>query len=96
MTTTDLIFLKFYISHSDFNLNCPQFIMSGWGTGYSFRCDLVNYSESPQALRVCLPHNYPRIYCKIMLCTYMKSYLHLLYSPVDGSNLLDLLFLKVH
>ncbi|CAG10885.1 unnamed protein product [Tetraodon nigroviridis] len=28
------------------------FIMSGWGTGYSFRCDLVNYSESPQALRM--------------------------------------------
>ncbi|XP_056889567.1 elongation of very long chain fatty acids protein 7a isoform X2 [Takifugu flavidus] len=29
-----------------------EFIMSGWGTGYSFHCDLVNYSESPQALRM--------------------------------------------
>lgn len=26
--------------------------MSGWGTGYSFHCDLVNYDESPQAIRV--------------------------------------------
>lgn len=33
--------------------SCPsQFIMSGWGTGYSFHCDLVNYDESPQAIRV--------------------------------------------
>ncbi|XP_068166420.1 elongation of very long chain fatty acids protein 7a isoform X2 [Antennarius striatus] len=29
-----------------------EFVMSGWGTGYSFRCDLINYSESPQALRM--------------------------------------------
>lgn len=29
-----------------------QFVMSGWGTGYSFHCDLVNYSDSPQAVRV--------------------------------------------
>lgn len=34
-----------------------QFIMSGWGTGYSFHCDLVDYTESPQALRV----SHPRI-----------------------------------
>lgn len=89
------MFLKFYISHSDSLIQLSsQFIMSGWGTGYSFHCDLVNYSESPQALRVCLPHIY--MYCKIMLCTYVTSYLHLSYSPVDGSNLLDLLFLKVH
>lgn len=32
-----------------------QLIMSGWGTGYSFRCDVVDYSESPQALRVSHP-----------------------------------------
>lgn len=29
-----------------------QFVMSGWGTGYSFHCDLVNYDNSPQAIRV--------------------------------------------
>ncbi|KAJ8413988.1 hypothetical protein AAFF_G00065860 [Aldrovandia affinis] len=31
---------------------CYEFIMSGWGTGYSFRCDLVDYSSSPQGLRM--------------------------------------------
>lgn len=76
MTTINLIFLKFYISHSDSLIQLSsQFIMSGWGTGYSFHCDLVNYSESPQALRVCLPHICLRMYCEIVLCTYMKSLL---------------------
>lgn len=39
---------------NDHALHCcsPQFVMSGWGTGYSFHCDLVNYSDSPQAIRV--------------------------------------------
>ncbi|XP_042562495.1 elongation of very long chain fatty acids protein 7-like [Clupea harengus] len=31
---------------------CYEFVMSGWGTGYSFQCDLVDYSHSPQAMRV--------------------------------------------
>ncbi|KAM9858233.1 elongation of very long chain fatty acids protein 7a [Aulostomus maculatus] len=31
---------------------CYEFIMSGWGTGYSFHCDLVDYSDSPQAMRM--------------------------------------------
>uniref|UniRef100_A0A3Q2UK41 Elongation of very long chain fatty acids protein n=1 Tax=Fundulus heteroclitus TaxID=8078 RepID=A0A3Q2UK41_FUNHE len=31
---------------------CYEFVMSGWGTGYSFRCDLVDYSDSPQAMRM--------------------------------------------
>ncbi|KAM9822406.1 elongation of very long chain fatty acids protein 7a isoform X2 [Syngnathus typhle] len=31
---------------------CYEFVMSGWGTGYSFRCDLVDYSDSPQAIRM--------------------------------------------
>uniref|UniRef100_A0A3B3TGW0 Elongation of very long chain fatty acids protein 7 n=1 Tax=Paramormyrops kingsleyae TaxID=1676925 RepID=A0A3B3TGW0_9TELE len=31
---------------------CYEFLMSGWATGYSFRCDLVDYSNSPQAMRV--------------------------------------------
>lgn len=30
----------------------PQFLMSGWANGYSYRCDIVDYSSSPQALRV--------------------------------------------
>ncbi|XP_043919747.1 elongation of very long chain fatty acids protein 7 isoform X1 [Protopterus annectens] len=29
-----------------------EFLMSGWATGYSYRCDLVDYSRSPQALRM--------------------------------------------
>lgn len=29
-----------------------QFLMSGWANGYSYGCDLVDYSSSPQALRV--------------------------------------------
>uniref|UniRef100_A0A8C9FNG2 Elongation of very long chain fatty acids protein n=1 Tax=Pavo cristatus TaxID=9049 RepID=A0A8C9FNG2_PAVCR len=29
-----------------------QFLMSGWATGYSFRCDIVDYSRSPTALRM--------------------------------------------
>ncbi|KAJ8380839.1 hypothetical protein SKAU_G00016170 [Synaphobranchus kaupii] len=29
-----------------------EYIMSGWGTGYSFHCDLVDYSTSPQAVRM--------------------------------------------
>uniref|UniRef100_A0A4W3KHL5 Elongation of very long chain fatty acids protein n=1 Tax=Callorhinchus milii TaxID=7868 RepID=A0A4W3KHL5_CALMI len=32
---------------------CYEFLMSGWATGYSFHCDIVDYSSSPQALRVC-------------------------------------------
>ncbi|XP_054630049.1 elongation of very long chain fatty acids protein 7a isoform X1 [Dunckerocampus dactyliophorus] len=31
---------------------CYEFVMSGWGTGYSFHCDLVDYSDSPQAMRM--------------------------------------------
>ncbi|OWK62565.1 Elongation of very long chain fatty acids protein 7, partial [Lonchura striata] len=29
-----------------------EFLMSGWATGYSFRCDIVDYSRSPTALRM--------------------------------------------
>lgn len=31
---------------------CYEFVMSGWGTGYSFRCDIVDYSHSPTAMRM--------------------------------------------
>ncbi|XP_032260265.1 very long chain fatty acid elongase 7 isoform X1 [Halichoerus grypus] len=31
---------------------CYEFVMSGWGTGYSFRCEIVDYSRSPSALRM--------------------------------------------
>ncbi|XP_020862920.1 very long chain fatty acid elongase 7 isoform X1 [Phascolarctos cinereus] len=31
---------------------CYEFIMSGWGVGYSYRCDIVDYSRSPIALRM--------------------------------------------
>nr|WAH70729.1 ELOVL fatty acid elongase 7a [Eleutheronema tetradactylum] len=39
-----VVALSFYLSY--------EFIMSGWGTGYSFQCDLVDYSDSPQAMRM--------------------------------------------
>ncbi|KAJ6669883.1 hypothetical protein lerEdw1_000432 [Lerista edwardsae] len=29
-----------------------EFLMSGWATGYTFRCDIVDYSRSPLALRM--------------------------------------------
>ncbi|KAM9456181.1 very long chain fatty acid elongase 7-like [Clarias gariepinus] len=29
-----------------------EFLMSGWANGYSYRCDIVDYSSSPQALRM--------------------------------------------
>ncbi|XP_076140238.1 very long chain fatty acid elongase 7-like [Alosa pseudoharengus] len=29
-----------------------EFLMSGWATGYSYRCDIVDYSNSPKALRM--------------------------------------------
>ncbi|XP_040195632.1 elongation of very long chain fatty acids protein 7 isoform X2 [Rana temporaria] len=29
-----------------------EFLMAGWATGYSFRCDIVDYSRSPQAVRM--------------------------------------------
>ncbi|XP_044513659.1 elongation of very long chain fatty acids protein 7 [Gracilinanus agilis] len=29
-----------------------EFMMSGWGVGYSYRCDIVDYSRSPVALRM--------------------------------------------
>ncbi|XP_053159960.1 elongation of very long chain fatty acids protein 7 isoform X4 [Hemicordylus capensis] len=29
-----------------------EFLMSGWATGYSFGCDIVDYSSSPMALRM--------------------------------------------
>lgn len=29
-----------------------QFLMSGWATGYTYQCDLVDYSHSPLAMRV--------------------------------------------
>nr|XP_033786490.1 elongation of very long chain fatty acids protein 7 [Geotrypetes seraphini]XP_033786496.1 elongation of very long chain fatty acids protein 7 [Geotrypetes seraphini] len=29
-----------------------EFLMSGWATGYSFQCDIVDYSRSPQAMRM--------------------------------------------
>ncbi|KTF78609.1 hypothetical protein cypCar_00022025 [Cyprinus carpio] len=31
---------------------CYEFVMSGWGTGYSFGCELVDYSRSPKAMRM--------------------------------------------
>ncbi|XP_068127921.1 very long chain fatty acid elongase 7 [Hyperolius riggenbachi] len=29
-----------------------EFLMAGWATGYSYQCDIVDYSKSPQAVRM--------------------------------------------
>lgn len=29
-----------------------QFLMAGWLTGYTWRCDPVDFSQDPKALRV--------------------------------------------
>lgn len=34
-----------------------QFLMSGWATTYTWRCDAVDTSNSPQALRVSRPNS---------------------------------------
>lgn len=47
-------FLKF-LNFNQASYRCIlslQFVMSGWGTGYSFGCDLLDPSQSPQAMRV--------------------------------------------
>lgn len=31
---------------------CYEFLMSGWATGYSYKCDIVDYSRSPPAVRM--------------------------------------------
>lgn len=31
---------------------CYEFLMAGWATGYSFRCDTVDYTSSPKGLRM--------------------------------------------
>lgn len=38
------------------NAFCSQSISSGWFTSYSFRCQPVDYSRSPNAMRVSTKH----------------------------------------
>lgn len=87
--------------------------MSGWGTGYSFRCDLVNYTDSPQAIRV--SHSFPHrdvlhnfnLALKLQYKIWMSYFIFFsvfwtstevlsFLSPLDGSNMLAILLLKVH
>lgn len=79
--------------------------MSGWGTGYNFHCDLIDFSDSPQGVRVrhtffCIDLNLklaPNVLKKKNLKK--KRWYHFLklsLSPLDGSNMLALLLLKVH
>ncbi|KAL0966139.1 hypothetical protein UPYG_G00291390 [Umbra pygmaea] len=39
-----MVFLNAFLVH--------EFMMSGWGTTFTWRCDLCDYSNSPQALRM--------------------------------------------
>lgn len=47
------IYFFFYLLCVYQNVFLLQFLMSGWANGYTYGCDLVDYSSSPQALRVC-------------------------------------------
>ncbi|KAI4899514.1 hypothetical protein NFI96_011512 [Prochilodus magdalenae] len=38
--------------HMSYEASGLRFVMSGWGTGYTFGCDLVDFSRSPQAMRM--------------------------------------------
>ncbi len=47
------IFMMFSLtSHGNNLFSVIQFMMSGWATTYTWRCDAIDTSESPQALRV--------------------------------------------
>lgn len=77
----------------------PQFIMSGWGTGYSFHCDLINYDESPQAIRVSSSSLIPRaspVICAKALELPSIYFRYSPFSPLDGGSVLALLLFKVH
>ncbi|XP_064828057.1 uncharacterized protein LOC135544400 isoform X2 [Oncorhynchus masou masou] len=67
---------------------CYEYVMSGWGTGYTFHCDLVDYSDSPQALRV----RAVDCDCNLLYSTGR----HLQTTSSDGWDMLALLLLKVH
>ena len=49
---------------------CSQYLASGWWGHYDFRCQLVDYSRSPRAMRVSVS-NYYYIFMK---STYLKIY----------------------
>ncbi|KAM7320886.1 hypothetical protein ACRRTK_020139 [Alexandromys fortis] len=51
---SDLYVVCFYVKRGEYQSQALplQFVMSGWGTGYSFRCDIVDYSQSPRAMRM--------------------------------------------
>lgn len=46
-----------------------QFLMSGWGNGYTYGCDIVDYSRSPQALRVC---EWSTFFCRSSVCFWWR------------------------
>lgn len=89
---TSLVSVCFII----FSLAFSQFLMSGWANGYTYGCDLVDYSSSPQALRVCEWSTFFPLcicYCQMTRATFGIYYL---VSFLDGVDLLVVLLLQVH
>ena len=43
-----------YVNKAKYDF-CFQYLMSGWWGHYSFKCQPVDYSRSPMAMRVCIP-----------------------------------------
>lgn len=77
-----------YVNKAGLN-SLQQFLMSGWANGYSYQCDLVDYSSSPQALRV---RNILIISFVCILMEFSNRFLIFL----DGLDLLAVLLLKIH
>lgn len=80
------------------SLTFLQFLMSGWANGYTYGCDIVDYSSSPQALRVCEWSKFFPLcicYCQMTRAT-TWHFLYYLVSFLDGMDLLAVLLLQVH
>uniref|UniRef100_A0A3P8VVJ0 Elongation of very long chain fatty acids protein n=1 Tax=Cynoglossus semilaevis TaxID=244447 RepID=A0A3P8VVJ0_CYNSE len=61
------------------------FVMSGWGTGYSFRCDLVDYSNSPQSLRfmnICSSFCFSQIFFVLRKKNSQVTFLHVYHHSI--------------
>lgn len=64
--------------------------MSGWATTYTWRCDAVDTSDSPQALRV---RSLMTLFHKLIK-TYDIGWFNPLFFPLDGQSGLAVLVLQ--
>lgn len=84
-----------------------QFMMSGWATTFTWRCDLIDTSSSPQALRVSCSR--PSKHSRFLFLVEGPVCLEVMYQQAqdqklmnlsfvlsDDSSGLDVLFFKIH